>query len=89
MPYTWGYFLGYSGVIGGVLVSVTGLVMILAGLYHDWVLIGLAYTAALGLASYGVLTRRRWGWILHTPLTLNPGLWAFNSVYASNRWREF
>lgn len=89
MPYTWGYFLGYSGVIGGVLVGVTGVVMTVAGLYRDWFLIVLAYAVVLGIASYGVLMRRRWGWLFHIPLSLNPGLWAFNSIYVHNRWREF
>jgi hypothetical protein len=89
MPYGWGYFLGYSGIIGSVLVSVTGVVMMVAGVYRDWFLIVLAYVVVLGIASYGVLRRRRWGWLFHIPLSLNPGLWAFNSVYVRNRWREF
>jgi uncharacterized membrane protein YkvI len=88
LPYTWGYFLGYSGIIGGILVGVTAGVLTKAGLYRDWFPLVLAYVALIGIASYGVLTRRRWGWLFHIPLSLNPGLWAFNSVYASNRWRE-
>lgn len=88
LPYTWGYFLGYSGIIGGILVGVTAGVLTRAGLYRDWFPLVLAYVVLIGIASYGVLTRRRWGWLFHIPLSLNPGLWAFNSVYASNRWRE-
>jgi hypothetical protein len=88
LPYTWGYFLGYSGILGGILVGVVAGVLIMAGFYQDWFPIVLAYVAVIGIASYGVLTRRRWGWLFHIPLSLNPGLWAFNSVYASNRWRE-
>ena len=88
LPYTWGYFLGYSGILGGILVGLTAGALIMAGFYQDWFPIVLAYVAVIGIASYGVLTRRRWGWLFHIPLSLNPGLWAFNSVYASNRWRE-
>ena len=88
LPYTWGYFLGYSGIIGGLLAAASGVVMTFAGFYRAWFPIALAYLVIFGIASYGVLTRRRWGWLFHIPLSLNPGLWAFNSVYANNRWRE-
>ena len=89
MPYTWGYFLGYSGIIGGILVGTAAGALVMAGIYRDWFPLVLAYVAVIGIASYGVLTRKRWGWLFHIPLSLNPGLWAFNSVYVSNRWREF
>lgn len=89
LSYKWGYFLGYSGVISAALVSATVVLIIVAGHYLDWLPILLAYAVALGIASYGVLTRRRWGWVLHIPLSLNMGLWAFNSVYVHNRWQEF
>lgn len=91
LPYTWGYFLGYSGIFFAILVCacVTVVAVIFAGLYRDWLLIVLAYAVLFGIASYGVLTRKRWGWMFQIPLSLNPGFWAFNSVYASNRWQEF
>lgn len=88
LPYTWGYFLGYSGIIGGLMVIASGVVMTVTGFYSSWFPVALAYVVIFGIASYGVLTRRRWGWLFHIPLSLNPGLWAFNSVYASNRWPE-
>lgn len=88
LPYTWGYFLGYSGLIGGLIMILTGVALTVAGFYRDWFPIALVYVVTLGIASYGVLIRRRWGWFFHIPLSLNPGLWAFNSVYAHNRWRE-
>lgn len=74
LTYTWGYFLGYSGIGTGLFIVLAGPVMI--------------YGVGLVIASYGVLTRTRWGWLVHIPLSLNMGLWAFNSVYFSNRWRE-
>ena len=82
--------LGCPGTEAGVqtLIGVVAGVLIMAGFYQDWFPIVLAYVAVIGIASYGVLTRRRWGWLFHIPLSLNPGLWAFNSVYANNRWRE-
>lgn len=89
LSYKWGYFLGYSGVLGAAGVAVAVLAMMAAGMPRGWLLLLLAYTVAFGIASYGVLLRRRWGWLFHVPLSLNPGLWAFNSVYASNRWQEF
>ncbi|MBW7930070.1 MAG: hypothetical protein H3C57_02035 [Gammaproteobacteria bacterium] len=89
LSYKWGYFLGYSGMLGAAGVVVAVLAMMAAGMPRGWLLALLAYAVAFGLASYGVLLRRRWGWLFHVPLSLNPGLWAFNSVYASNRWREF
>ena len=89
LSYKWGYFLGYSGIITAIVVSATGAVMIRAGIYRGWFLLAIAWAVALGIASYGVLTRRKWGWLLHIPLSLNMGLWAFNSVYVNNRWREF
>ncbi len=88
LPYTWGYFLGYSGIMGAFIVGASGMAMSVAGFYRDWFPIALAYLVLIGIASYGVLIRRRWGWLFHIPLSLNPGLWAFNSVYANNRWRE-
>jgi hypothetical protein len=89
MPYGWGYFLGYSGVIGGLLAGVIGLVMIFSGMHQDWLPLAIAYALVMAIASYGVLKRCRWGWLLHIPLSQNMALWAFNSVYVSNRWREF
>ncbi|MCC7258665.1 MAG: hypothetical protein IT486_09855 [Gammaproteobacteria bacterium] len=86
--YTWGYFLGYSGIGTGLFMVLAGMVLIAAGLYTGWAWIGILYGVGLAIASYGVLTRRRWGWLVHIPLSLNMGLWAFNSVYFSNRWRE-
>lgn len=88
LSYKWGYFLGYYGIIFGVVVTLVGLVMTAAGSYRDWFPIVLAYLVIFAIASYGVLIRRRWGWLFQIPLSLNPGLWAFNSVYLSNRWRE-
>lgn len=88
LPYTWGYFLGYSGIIGGVITAVAGIVLAMIGLYQKWFPIALAYLVLMGIASYGVLTRQRWGWVFHIPLSLNPGLWAFNAIYLHNRWRE-
>ncbi len=88
LSYKWGYFLGYSGIIAAVLVVVAGAVLIAIGIYRGWFLIVMAYAVIFGVASYGVLARRRWGWLFHIPLSLNMGFWAFNSVYAFNRWRE-
>lgn len=88
LSYKWGYFLGYSGVIGAAGIAVTAAAVLVAGLGGGWLLAVLAYALLFGLASYGVLMRRKWGWLFHIPLSLNPGLWAFNSVYASNRWQE-
>ena len=65
------------------------LVLFAAGFYRAWMPFAIAYGLTLAVASYGVLTRRRWGWLMHIPLSLNMGMWAFNSVYVSNRWREF
>ncbi len=86
--YQWGYFLGYGGVIGCAGLAIIALAMLLAGLWPGWMLAIMVYCVLFGIASYGVLIRRRWGWLLHIPLSLNLGLWAFNSVYASNRWQE-
>lgn len=89
LSYKWGYFLGYYGIIWALLIAAAELVSVAAGFYRDWFLLLLAHAVAFGIASYGVLTRRKWGWVFHIPLSLNPGLWAFNSVYLQNRWREF
>lgn len=88
LSYKWGYFLGYYGILFGILVALSGLVLIYFGLYRDWFAYVLLYLLLFGVASYGVLIRRRWGWVFQIPLSLNPGLWAVNSVYLSNRWRE-
>lgn len=66
-----------------------GAVLMSYGLYREWIPWVQAHAVAFGIASYGVLLRRKWGWVLQIPLSLNMGLWAFNSVYVSNRWREF
>jgi hypothetical protein len=88
LPYTWGFFLGYSGIIVAVIAVLATLVAAMAGYYKGWFPLVVLYAVASGIASYGVLIRRRWGWVLHIPLSMNMGLWAFNSVYAHNRWRE-
>lgn len=89
LSYKWGYFQGYYGIIGGVVVIAVGAVLMSYGLYREWIPWVQAHALAFGIASYGVLLRRKWGWVLQIPLSLNMGLWAFNSVYVSNRWREF
>jgi len=89
LSYKWGFFLGYSGIITAVIATAAGLIVMASGIWKDWFPIAIAYAVATGIASYGVLARRRWGWLLHIPLSLNMGLWAFNSVYVHNRWREF
>lgn len=88
LTYTWGYFLGYSGIGTGLFIVLAGPVMMVTGFYGDWAWPVMIYGVGLVIASYGVLTRTRWGWLVHIPLSLNMGLWAFNSVYFSNRWRE-
>ncbi len=88
MSYKWGYFLGYSGLMTAVAGIVGGIVMTRIDFYPAWGPYVVVYAAAFGVASYGVLTRRRWGWIFHIPLSMNMGLWAFNSVYFFNRWQE-
>lgn len=88
LTYQWGYFLGYYGIIFAAMCIGTGVVLMVRGFYHEWFPILLGYLVVYAIASYGVIARRRWGWMLQIPLTLNPGLWALNSVYFSNRWRE-
>ena len=88
MSYKWGYFLGYSGLMTAVAGIVGGVVMTRIDFYPAWAPFVMVYAVAFGVASYGVLTRRRWGWIFHIPLSMNMGLWAFNSVYFFNRWKE-
>ncbi len=88
MSYKWGYFLGYSGLMTAVAGIIGGIAMTRIGFYPAWAPFVMVYSAVFGVASYGVLTRRRWGWIFHIPLSMNMGLWAFNSVYFFNRWKE-
>ena len=88
MSYKWGYFLGYSGLMTAVAGVIGGLAMPRIGFYPAWAPFVVIYAVAFGIASYGVLMRRRWGWIFHIPLSMNMGLWAFNSVYFFNRWKE-
>jgi glucan phosphoethanolaminetransferase (alkaline phosphatase superfamily) len=88
LSYKWGYFLGYYGIIFGIVVALALVAMTAAGAYRQWFPIVLVYLVAFGIASYGVLNRRKWGWVFQIPLSLNMGLWAFNAVYLSNRWRE-
>lgn len=86
--YQWGYFLGYYGIVFALVTIASGVVLKATGFYRDWFPFVLVYLVIYAVASYGVLNRRKWGWLLQIPLTLNPGLWALNSVYFSNRWRE-
>jgi hypothetical protein len=88
LSYKWGYFLGYSGLMAAVGGIGGGIVMTRIGFYPAWAPFVMVYSVAFGVASYGVLIRRRWGWIFHIPLSMNMGLWAFNSVYFFNRWKE-
>ncbi len=88
LSYKWGYFLGYSGLMTAVAGVIGGVVMTRIGFYPGWAPFVVVYAVVFGVASYGVLMRRRWGWIFHIPLSMNMGLWAFNSVYFFNRWKE-
>lgn len=89
LSYKWGFFLGYSGIFVALIACAVVFVLAAVWEWQFWMLVTLAYAVAFGVASWGVLLRRRWGWLWQVPLSMNPGLWAFNSVYASNRWQEF
>lgn len=88
LSYKWGFFLGYYGMLFCAIVVAAEAVMSIAGVYYDWYPVVAAWAVAFAIASYGVLMRRRWGWVFQIPLSLNMGLWAFNSIYLHNRWRE-
>ena len=42
-----------------------------------------------GVCGFFIIKRKRWAWIVHTVLSCNLFGWIINSIYMSNRWREF
>ena len=89
-PYMWGYFIGYCGIVSGILYS---LLFFYHGFteqyaneeYFLWGIIMLAFSYPF----YLIVKRTRVGWILGSLLCLNPITWVINFIYGRNRWQEF
>ncbi len=82
-PYKWGYYIGYAGLIGSVLF------IFLVVLFSAALALFLVLSIPQAIASYYIIRRKKWAWVLGTILTLNPILWIAHIFYGRNRWGEF
>lgn len=88
-PYTWGYFQGLSGLLVGLIVFFGTVALLFAdALDQDGLLAGALLAGAWGIPGFLVIRRRRWAWVVHTVVSLNPLWWLINSWYVSKRWSE-
>jgi len=78
--YVWGYFLGVTGFLSGVIV-------LLMGIDTSQVLLIIAGGIII-LSSYFTVKRYKWALIIITILNLNIFVWVANIFYIKNRWKE-
>ncbi len=82
-PYKWGYYIGYAGLIGSVLFT------FFVVLFSTALALFLVLSIPQAIASYYIIRRKKWAWVLGTILTLNPILWIAHTFYGRNHWGEF
>jgi hypothetical protein len=91
LPFTWGYFIGMSGLLIGLYCGLAGVFVAFAG-EKDRVAGAAALlllAAVFGPAGYYAMKRRKWAWVMTTIVSCNPAWWIANTVYGTNRWHEF
>ncbi len=93
-PFRWGFYVGSMGVACAPLAVFTTLGMALAVANANFEAFGvcLASTVFLlihGVAGWFIIQRKRWAWVVGTIFSFNIFVWVANSIYGSNRWREF
>ena len=91
--YKWGYFMGVSGVVGGILYSLFYL-FTLIWVFEGFQDIGL-YVLILGLylipviLGYFICKKSKQAIIWGTIFSINPVIWIINFFYIKNRRGEF
>lgn len=89
-PYTWGYFVGWSGVLTGgalALVFAYGVTQSRRDVAAAYMFFSL-WAALAAIFSYLIVRRSKLGWIVGTLLSLNILFWIINAVYVTRRWSE-
>ncbi|MEM7401236.1 MAG: hypothetical protein AAF304_04720 [Pseudomonadota bacterium] len=97
--YKWGFFQGWTGMlIGGsfaVIVLFNPLLLFSdpqlnqdEGFRLFISIFIFLWSGLIAFASYFVIKRKRWGWIVATIFSFNPVLWVINGIYLKNRWKE-
>ena len=91
LPYTWGFYIGMSGLLLGVYALFAAFYMWISGTENGSIsaVVLLVFAAVWGPAGYFAIKRRRWAWVVSTIVSFNPVWWIANSVYGHNRWNEF
>jgi uncharacterized membrane protein YfcA len=91
LPYTWGFYIGTSGLLLGVYSLFMAFYMSISGGKNasSVAIVLLVLAAVWGPAGYFAIKRRRWAWVVSTIASFNPVWWIANSVYGHNRWDEF
>jgi len=95
-PYKWGFFQGWTGLLTGaafgVLVLINPLLLFTdpqltqdEGFKLFITIIMFIWCILIATASYFVIKRKRWGWLVATIFSLNPVLWIINGIYLKNR----
>lgn len=82
-PYKWGYYIGWMGILGWLLISVYAL-----SLHGEDTLLEFLLSVVGIVSHIQVLRRNRHGWIVAIILQLNPISWIINGIYLKNRWSE-
>jgi len=89
MPFKWGYFVAWMGIITGVVMAFLSFRN--QALWYRKSDVDLVWgVICLGYAwiHYFMLQRHRLAWVVGVILHFNPVAWIINAIYIKNRWSE-
>lgn len=98
-PFTWGFFLAYSGLIAvPLIILVYGIaaanddmrstIDLTRSQAEERFALSLIFGVPQIVLSLFMLKRSRWAFVISTVLSINAFLWIVNFIYFKNRWAE-
>lgn len=90
-PYAWGYFVGWSGLTGGIAYGTSQIIAAFDAYGSRAEFLGMlgVFSIFFAIMHALVIRRNKWAWVAAIILQLNPILWIINGIYLRNRWTEF